>query len=419
MRSVINLYKNAYSGLSHASWLLAFITFINRSGMMVLPFIGLYLTEDLHFSVQQTGIILSFFGVGSMIGSFLGGYLSDRAGYFKVVLWSLILGGFSYIALIFLNTLFQLCAGVLIATIITDSLRPAMSGSIASYNSGDKRTRSVSLLRMAINLGASIGPALGGLLAVIGYFWIFIGDGLTSITAGIAYYFYFRRGKYKTAVTENKDVRSGQEELAPAVKVRPYHDILFMLFIILAALYATVFFQLFNTIPLYYRNIHHLSEPNIGLLIAMNGIIVFSCEMIIVYSFENRFFIGSIILTGILLCAAGILILNLIEADWILYVSMVLLSLSEILVMPFMMTVAMSRAPEKSMGVYIGTYSMGWGAAFILAPLLGTFVVEHYSYTILFYAMAILCALVAAGVAILVPRMYATKQNLQLNIITE
>lgn len=65
-------YLAAYQGLSNATWLLALVMFINQIGSMVLPFLGVYMTSILDFSLKNAGIVLSAFGVGSILGSLVG-----------------------------------------------------------------------------------------------------------------------------------------------------------------------------------------------------------------------------------------------------------------------------------------------------------------------------------------------------------
>ena len=82
-------YINNFRGFSREIWILTFITFINRAGMMVLPFLSKYLKEDLHFSYDEVGWILVAFGLGSMLGSWLGGKLADKIGFYKIMVFSL------------------------------------------------------------------------------------------------------------------------------------------------------------------------------------------------------------------------------------------------------------------------------------------------------------------------------------------
>ena len=165
-----------YKGFSQEVWLLALITFVNRAGAMVIPFLSLYLTKDLGFSLSQVGWIMSCFGFGSLLGVFLGGKLTDQIGYYKVMYSSLLLGGLVFIILQFFQSLIAVCIGFFILSLVADAFRPAIWVALSANSREENRTRSVTLIRLAINLGFSIGPALGGLIiAGIGYrglFWV-------------------------------------------------------------------------------------------------------------------------------------------------------------------------------------------------------------------------------------------------------
>ena len=85
MKTLFNNYLNTFKGLSSEVWWLALITLINRAGTMVIPFLSLYLTKDLNFTFAQVGWVMSAFGLGSVVGSWLGGKLTDKIGYYKVM----------------------------------------------------------------------------------------------------------------------------------------------------------------------------------------------------------------------------------------------------------------------------------------------------------------------------------------------
>src|SRR3954451_23413519 len=98
MVAFLQLYKKAYHGLTRETWYLALVILINRSGTMVIPFMTMYATQKLGFTIAEAGFIMSFFGVGSIIGSFIGGKITDAAGYHNVQLFSLFGGGVMFIA---------------------------------------------------------------------------------------------------------------------------------------------------------------------------------------------------------------------------------------------------------------------------------------------------------------------------------
>ena len=90
MAHLFKLYFDSFKGLSIEVWWLALITLINRAGTMVIPFLALYLTEDLHFTLTDVGLVMTAFGLGSVIGSWLGGKLTDKLGAYKIMVLSLI-----------------------------------------------------------------------------------------------------------------------------------------------------------------------------------------------------------------------------------------------------------------------------------------------------------------------------------------
>src|SRR4030095_2647316 len=96
--ATIKAYRDAYSGLSRATWLLSLIILINRSGTMVVPFMTLYLTSPaMGYSVGQAGLVYGLFGLGAFSGAFLGGRLTDKIGFYPVQLITLTGGGILFI----------------------------------------------------------------------------------------------------------------------------------------------------------------------------------------------------------------------------------------------------------------------------------------------------------------------------------
>lgn len=391
---VINLYKNAYGGLSEAAWILALVMFINRSGSMVLPFLGVYLTDGLNFDLKQAGLVMSMFGVGSMAGAFIGGWLTDTIGQFKVQVGSLLLGSLMFFLISGITSYYLLIPGIFLLSLISESLRPANASSVSFYAKPENITRAFSLNRMAVNLGFSIGPALGGVIAAISFSWLFIADGITCMAAGLLFFFYFKNKpgnqlkNRKANVDNNAKVNHSRSA---------FTDIRFLLFIIMSILFATCFFQIFTTLPLYFRQEYRLSEYTIGALLASNGLVVFLVEMVLVYTIGNRISIWKLIASGTLLLGLAFISFNF-TGNLILFFGIIaLISLSEILAMPYMVTVTTKRAPVGKQGEYMGLYTFSFSSAFVLAPFLGTRIIDTYGFSTLWYAVGMLALVTAVG----------------------
>lgn len=378
--------------------MLALVMLVNRSGAMVVPFLGVYMVKHLGFSLENAGVLLSCFGIGSVIGSSLGGWLTDKFGHFKVQLFSLVGVIPMFILLPELTTTTSLAAGILALSIISDILRPANSVSLAYYSKPENVVRSFTLNRMALNLGFSIGPALGGLLAAISYNLLFYGNAIAATLAAVIFFVYFRNKK-----GEAKEKTDAAEE---GIKYKsPYKDTPFLVFTFLSTLFAICFFQLLNSLPLYYEKVYHLNEKSIGIILAYSGVVVFSLEMLIVHIAERRTTAANAIIIGVFCCGLAFASLIITEGIWLLYVSMFILCIAEILAMPFMATVTLQRSNVTNRGAYMGLNSLSLSAGLIFAPFLGTKVAANYGFNILWMGTGLLMLFTAVGFYFLMKRM--------------
>jgi predicted MFS family arabinose efflux permease len=391
MKRLFHIYLDAYKGLSRPIWVLAFIMLINRSGTMVVPFLSIYSREAMGFTLQQTGVVLSFFGLGSIGGAWLGGWLTDRFGHFYVQLFSLLIGGAWFIILSCFDQFIAFASGIFAFSVIADSFRPANATAFSSYASPESISRAFSLNRMAFNLGFSIGPAVGGLLAAISFRLLFIADGITCIIAGLFFLFYFRN---QTEIPSNPEPVDDQPDGAPR---SPYRDIRFILFSVFTCLFGIVFFQLLSTLPLFYREVYLLSEKSIGLLLALNGLVVFSFEMILVYLLGRHQPIWRLIIAGTLLTGLSYVMLNLPAHPAILYASMFVISIAEILAMPFMATWVVHCSDKRNRGSYLGMFTMAYSISLTVGPYLGTFMIDQAGFSALWWSMGGLSVLTAIG----------------------
>lgn len=380
--------------------MLAFIMLINRSGAMVIPFLGVYMVQSLHFSLKDTGTVLSCFGIGAVLGSWLGGWLSDKMSHFKVQLFTLFLSVPVFCYLPELKTPVSLALGVFLLSIITEAFRPANSVSVVSYSKPENITKSFSLNRMAMNLGFSIGPALGGFLAAISYHWLFYGNALSSALSGIIFYIYF--SNIKRNPVKKSDF---QQSVSPEKGLSAWRDNHFLIFSLLCCFYSICFFQFLSTLPLFYRQVHHITEWEIGLILAFSGLVVFSLEMLLVHMAERRFSASSVIILGTLLCGASFIMLLLPGRHLLLYSSMFILCISEILVMPFMATVTLKRSSKEKLGSYMGMNALSYSAAHVFSPFLGTRIAENYGFNTLWLCTGALTLLTAAGFWLIIKRL--------------
>lgn len=371
MKSLFKNYINTFKGLSKEVWWLALMTFINRSGTMVIPFLTIYLKSDLLFSNAEISWIMVCFGLGSVAGTWLGGKLTDAIGYYKVMVRSLLSTGILFVALQYLHTFYGLCIGIFLVMLVADTFRPAMFVAMSVYSKPENKTRSVTLIRLAINLGFSAGPAIGGfIITTMGYSGLFWIDGITCVLATILLVMVLNPKRAKPiddVVSENP--------------VSVYKDKPFWVFFAAMLIFGVIFLQYFSTVPLFYKEVHALTELDIGLLLGLNGFIIFILEMpLIKYLEDSPYSKIGLIMFGLILTTISFFVLNLTSWIGILIIGMLFMTVGEMIAFPFSNAFAMDRSRRGKQGEYLAMYVMSFSIAHIFGHSIGLRLVDLLGY---------------------------------------
>ncbi|HNX48907.1 MAG TPA: MFS transporter [Thermoanaerobaculaceae bacterium] len=394
MRRLLNAYRRAFAGLPRTVWALAAAGLVNRSGSMVLPFLSLYLTTQLGFSPSTTGWVVGLYGTGSVGGSLLGGWLVDRLGAVRVQQMSLLGNALGFFLLPLARQRWSLAIVVLATSVVGEMLRPAMMSGAAQAAAPPVRARAMALIRLAHNLGFAVGPAVGGVLATINYHWLFIADGGTCAAAAMLLGAVFGWRTRPAAV----DHHGGPP--GPASWRRPA----FAAF--LAAVFALgmVFFQIFATLPLYWRHAWGLAESRIGLLLGINGVLIVSVEMLLVHRLERHPPLRVAAVGSLLVCLGFALMAVGRGALWAA-VTVLVWTIGEMLAMPQINAVAASQGGPGESGRTMGAFTLAFSLAFVVAPLTGMAVYQHWGGTALWLGIGALGPLLATTLWLLAPHL--------------
>ena len=371
---MIKNYLTNFKGFSKEIWILTFITFLNRAGTMVIPFLSKYMKENLSFSYTQIGWIMFFFGAGSLIGSWLSGKLSDKIGFYKVMVFSLFMSGIVFIVLQYLTSFESLCIGILILTSIADMYRPAMLLALDTYESKETRTRALTLTRIAINTGFLIGPVLGGLIIMnIGYSGLFWIDGLTCILAILIFTIMVKEKKLPFKLKKIKSDTNSNKII--------FNDKPFLLHLVITMITGILFFQMFTTLPLYYKEQFNFTEFETGLLLSFSGLILIIFELPIVRLVEEKNIDRIKVITlGILSMSVSLLLMLLSGWSGVLILMACFMSIGVMLTFPFANSFAMSRVHINLKGRYIAVFTMSYSFAHILSAKTSMAIIESFSY---------------------------------------
>ncbi len=388
MQQLIDLYRRSFAGLPRRVWYLAAVLLINRAGTMVIAYLTVYLTQERGYTTFRAGLVMAAFGAGGMAGNYLGGYLNDRFGSYHVQWASLLGSGLLFFVLQGIGDFYLLCGVIFLLATTADAFRPANKAAAAYYTKPENLHRAFGLLRMAINLGISMGPMLGAwLISSLGYDYLFYIDGLSCLLSAIL---------FRLLLPPDETTRPIEEETAPTIQpsgtvlqpARPFTLGRLYAFCCGNLLIAVAFMQFFTTLPVYLTDLGYQAW-HLGALYTFNGLLIVVCEMPLIYLLSQRF--SRITLIGIGGGLIGLSHLFLSTTALIGGVSLIAFSLvvtiGEILEMPFANAFITGVSPLSRRGKYLGWLAISFSAGFIIAPIGGFFLIDQLgaeaAYTVL------------------------------------
>ncbi|MEM7482510.1 MAG: MFS transporter [Acidobacteriota bacterium] len=397
MTGIFKLYRDAFRGIPRDVWLFSVVAFVNRVGTMVLPFLVLYLTQERGFSPVLAGAVISLYGVGSVAGTLGGGWLSDRIDPVRLQVLTLTAAAVLFTLLGWLRGPVAIACGTLAVGFAAECFRPANSLAIAQASGPEDKVRSFALRRLALNLGMTFGPAIGGVLAVRNYAWLFPVDGFTCLMATIPLWLLLRRradlgNVDPQALPRNEQPSSEEQSPADAAVRSPWRDGPFLAVAGLSTLSALLLFQLWAAWPLALHGTYRMAEDQIGLLMAINTLVIVALEMALAQWLKDR--------APLRVAAVGALLLGL-GVGGILWGStigfavllVVVWTFGEMLLFPFLEGFVAHRAQGPMAGRFMGIFASSFSVAFVLAPGLGTWIYTHWGPAYLWHGCSVMAVL--------------------------
>ena len=357
---------------------------------MVLPFFVLYLTREKGFSAAAAGSFVLLYGAGSLVASPLAGRLADLWGPIVIMRASLLLSGALLLGFPFARSGAAIAAMTVLLSMTAESFRPANLTIFGDLVAPEMRKASFAVNRLAVNLGMSVGPALGGLLATLSFRWLFLVDGITSLAAGVILVLSTFPPHRRTG--EAGDVGDALADLAHGGDA--HRDRRLLLF--LAAFFPVmiVFFQHISSMPLFLVENLGLSAAVYGLLFSVNTVMIVVIEVpvnLATAEWPHRRTLS----LGALLCGIGFGALAFTWNFWSVAATVVVWTFGEMLLFPGMADYLTAIAPPRRRGEYMGLSQMTMGLAFTLGPWGGLQLLGRFGGRTLWLTM-LACGVVSA-----------------------
>jgi MFS family permease len=360
-KAIANAYREAFSGLPREVWYLAIGMLVNRSGSMVMSFLSLYIQKELGYSEGVAATMIAVWGLGSAVGTYVGGFATERFGPLRVLIGALVGNAIGFVVLSRMPDYWSFAVTLFLVSMVSETFRPANLAALTLLCEPVLHRRAIALNRLAVNLGFSIGPTVGGFVAMWSYQWLFWLDAATCFAAGVVLYYllYSHHADLKRRVA----LSDGE------VRQNPLRDAKFIAFVLLSIVSFAIFFQLLSTYPLFLKGEYHLVEGQIGVLLSLNTVVVCLCEMVLVHRIGHWNQLRTIAWGSFLMCA-GFGLLPFGRGFGFAAICVLVWTVGEMLAMPAAMLHAAAYADEQSRGRYIGLYTTGVSLSFVVGPLL-------------------------------------------------
>jgi len=385
---------NPWKGLKnipHNVWLLAIAALINRAGTMVFPFLAIYLIKIIGLSAGQAGLVIAVYGFGGLITAPVMGKLSDKLGALHVMKGSLFLTGIMLFGFSFLTNLYIILIYTFVWSIIGEAFRPANMSLISSETDSGQRKIAFTLNRLAVNLGMSIGPVVGGFLSTISFHLLFYVDGITSIFAVLFLvfsHFHERRpvmenGKSKTEniIEETELIHHGRNVL---------HDKRFLLFVLSLLPVTMVFFQHMGSLPIYLIRDLGFKETFYGVMMSVNTGLIILVEVPLNNAMSDWDDKKSIAL-GAVLCAIGFGLMAYCTTSSLIILTVIIWTFGEMIFFPSTASYVSKISPAKQSGEYMGYFQMTFSLSLMLGPWLGNEVLDNFGPIVLWLGTLVFC----------------------------
>ncbi|MCD4803534.1 MAG: MFS transporter [Anaerolineales bacterium] len=392
---MFNRLRNIYHDFPQKFWVVVGASFIDRvGGTLLFPFFSLYITQKFNVGMTQAGIVLGTFAAFGLIGSMIGGALTDKLGRKNLILFGLIFSALSTLSLGLVNEFSALIFLAVVIGLLSNIAGPAHQAMVADLLPEDKRQEGFGILRVVGNMAWIIGPTIGGFIANRSYFMLFVLDAVISCIVAVIIFYYISETKPET----DKEPESMLKTFAGyGVVLRDYA---YVAFLVVSMVMGIVYQQMYNTLSVYLRDNHGIEPQGYGFLLTVSAIIV------ILFQFQTTRVIKKyptfiMMALGTFFYMLGFGMFGFVTAYWLFAAAIVIITIGEMVIMPTSSALATNFAPEDMRGRYMAIFGLSWTLPATVGPSAAGLILDNYNPNLLWYVGAGLCALSVLGFYIL------------------
>ncbi len=391
---MLNRFKSTYAEFPPLFWIIVATLFIDSIGSTLLfPFFALYITGKFGVGMTEAGVLLGMSSLFGLVGSVIGGALTDRFGRRRLILFGLVFSALS-------SLLFGLAADikilyflVVVVGLLSRISMPAHDAMMADILPEAKRQEAFGITRVVFNYAWIVGTALGGLIAARSFLALFLADAVLSLTVAVILYRFLPETKPISQV----EVKQSESFLGTVAGYRiVLSDLAYVGFTIAGMIVLIVYQQQYGAFAVYLRDIHQIGSRSYGLMLSISGleVVLFQIWISRIIRKYHPFLMMTL---GALFFMIGFTMIGFVQGFGFFLLAVIIATIGEMIFFPTNKALAANFAPAELRGRYMAVYDLGWTIPATFGPAAAGLILDHYDPELLWYLGGILCAVSAVS----------------------
>ncbi|MBI5838656.1 MAG: MFS transporter [Chloroflexi bacterium] len=376
-----------YHEFSPLFWIVVAVRFIDGiGGTLLFPFFALYITQKFNVGMTQAGILLGMSSLFGLIGGIAGGALTDKFGRKQLILFGLIFSALSTLTFGLVTDIKALYPIIIVVGLLSSISHPAHEAMVADILPEEKRQEGFGILRVVGNLAWIIGPTIGGFVANINFFYLFVIDSVIScIVAAIIF----------RALPETKPAPHAHAQSESILEtIGGYRHVLkdkaFTAFVVANILMLIVYQQMYGTLSVYLRDHHNINPQGYGFLMTSSAITVVLFQFWVSRLIKVRppFLMMAF---GTVFYMVGFALFGVFTAYFLFVLNIVIITIGEMIVVPTSQALTANFAPEEMRGRYMAFFGLAWTIPSTIGPGAAGYILDNFNPNLLWYVGGLLC----------------------------
>ena len=389
---MLSRLKKTYAEFPPLFWVIVLTLFIDSLGSTLLfPFFALYITQKFGVGMTEAGVLLGMSSLFGLIGSVMGGALTDRFGRRQLILFGLVSSALSSLLFGLAWDVRMLYFLVVIVGLLSRIANPANDAMMADILPEDKRQEAFGITRVAYNYAWIVGTALGGLIAARSFLALFVADAVLSLIVAIILY----RVLPETKPTSPLAAKTNESFLTTISGYRlVLRDLAYMGFSFAGMIVLLVYQQQYGALAVYLRDVHQIGSKSYGVMLSVTGVEVVFFQIWISRTIR-KYPPFLMMVLGAVFFMVGFTMIGFVQGFGFFLLAVIVVTVGEMVMFPTNKALAINFSPAEMRGRYMAIYDLGWTIPATLGPAAAGLILDHYNPSLLWYIGGALCAVAA------------------------